>query len=68
MVVKDVAGKSLSVGDAVAIAETGYRNLVIGTVVKFTPKGMKVKYPHPYPLDLNHETETFRASGMVAKV
>jgi hypothetical protein len=54
------------VGDKCAITLTGYRSMVLGEVVKLTPKGCKVKFAtgHSYrPFE-----ETFRAPDMLVKV
>lgn len=42
---QDFFGNPLEVGDSVAITPHGYKHLVLGTVVGFTPKMVKVSYP-----------------------
>lgn len=41
---QDFFGSKLEVGDEVAITPHGYKHLVLGTVVTFTPKMVKVSY------------------------
>jgi hypothetical protein len=41
---KDATGQELAIGDIVVFATYGYTTLLIGQVVKFTPKGVKVQY------------------------
>jgi hypothetical protein len=43
-VVTDFFGQNLEIGDEVAFEEPGYRNLVKGTIVSFTPKQMNVEW------------------------
>lgn len=62
----DIAGRELAVGDKVAITQTGYRNMEIGTIEKFTPKGMQVRKPGVTPKWEN--PLTFRTGDMVCKV
>ena len=40
----DFFGNMLEIGDVVAITPHGYKHLVQGTVVGFTPKMVKVSY------------------------
>jgi len=63
----DVAGQELEVGDSVAISVTGYRTMTVGTILRFTPKGMKVAFRNPFRHPAAVE-ETFREPGMVAKI
>lgn len=64
---KDVAGNTLDLGDTVAITQTGYRNMMLGVISKFTPKGMKVTYTETYS-GQSRASETFRTGGMVCLV
>ncbi len=41
---KDFFGKECQIGDTVAFNEPHYKGLVSGQIVKFTPKGVRVKY------------------------
>lgn len=41
---KDVFGNELSVGDTVAFYAPGYRSMIKGTVIAFTPKQVRVEY------------------------
>lgn len=41
---KDFFGNELKAGDEVAFCEPGYRNLVIGKILNFTPEKVRVKY------------------------
>lgn len=40
----DIFGNELSVGDRVAFMEPQYRNLLIGIIVRITPKKVRVSY------------------------
>lgn len=61
---RDAAGQVLAVGDRVALIVVGYRHMMLGTILRFTPKGMKVSRPTKY----DPKGETFREPGMVVKV
>lgn len=62
----DIAGRELAVGDTVALTVTGYRDMQLGTVQRFTPKGMQVQTER---LNWRGEPDvTFRAPNMVCKV
>lgn len=41
---KDIFGHELGVGDAVALNQPGYKWLVVGEIVDFTSKMVKVAY------------------------
>lgn len=41
---QDFFGQELSEGDIVAVTPHGYKTLVLGTVVDFTPKMVRVSY------------------------
>ena len=56
----DFLDREVNVGDEVIITEPRYHNLVRGLIVKFTPKGIKVKYK---PFNRNYENETFVYNG-----
>lgn len=40
----DILGKEVNIGDDVIITEPYYHNYVNAKVIKFTPKGFRVKY------------------------
>lgn len=42
---KDIFGNILELGDIVAFNTPGYRGLMLGTIVKFTPQKLRVQYP-----------------------
>lgn len=42
MKIKDIVGREIKVGDAVAYCVVGYSSLQVGLVTKLTPKGMRV--------------------------
>jgi hypothetical protein len=42
--VRDYFGNELAVGDTVAFCEPGYRNLITGQILNFTPQKVRVKY------------------------
>ena len=48
---KDFFGTELSVGDVVAFEEPGYRNLILGTITKFTPKNVRLSWRGNYKTD-----------------
>lgn len=56
----DFLDREAHVGDEVIITEPRYHNLARGLIVKFTPKGIKVKYQ---PVGCNYERETFVYNG-----
>jgi hypothetical protein len=41
---KDFLKRDLEIGDSVIIMEPGYRNFVIGQIVLFTPKNVRIRY------------------------
>lgn len=41
---KDVIGNVLSLGDTVVTNSSGYSDLQVGKIIKFTPKMAKVRY------------------------
>ena len=55
----DFTGRAVFVGDEVIIVEPYYHNLIRGLIVKFTPKGIKVKYK----THSDYERETFVYNG-----
>lgn len=67
---KDMLGYEVQVGDKVVISRTGCRELLVATVTKLTPKGIKAKYRDAhYPEDSRWAfTETQRSLGMFVKV
>lgn len=40
----DILGNEVNIGDDVIIIKPYYHSHVTGTIIKFTPKGFKVKY------------------------
>nr|DAQ28895.1 MAG TPA: protein of unknown function (DUF2113) [Caudoviricetes sp.] len=40
----DIFGKEVNIGDNVVITEPHYHNFINAKVIKFTPKGFRVKY------------------------
>lgn len=40
----DIFGNVLELGDVVAFNTPGYRGLILGTIVKFTPQKLRVQY------------------------
>ena len=62
---KDAAGNTLSVGDHIAYAMSGYTTIYIGTIAHFTPRGMKVAEDTPTgPRQWTH----FKQPGQVALI
>lgn len=44
---QDVAGRNLILGDRVAVTSSGEMRVVLGEIVKFTPKGCRVILDRP---------------------
>lgn len=63
---KDYLGREVSIGDIVVFNEPYYKGLVSGQIVRFTPKGVRIKYNiHDYPA--NREKDTFVYEGQFVK-
>lgn len=45
---KDVFGNELALGDTVAFYAPGYRDMIIGTIIKFTTKQVRVEYTNDW--------------------
>jgi hypothetical protein len=60
--VNDFFGQPLSIGDEVAFEQPGYRNLIKGKIVSFTPKFVNVQWTNPIYADHPHGTQKFRVS------
>jgi len=41
---KDIAGKELRLGDSIAFNPPRYKGIVLGNIVGFTPKMVKIEY------------------------
>lgn len=64
---KDFCNKEVSIGDTVVFNEPHYKGLVGGEIVKFTPKGVRIKYYlHDNPARM--ERDTFVYEGQFVKV
>jgi len=64
---KDIAGNPLALGDMVATTAPGRNEMILGEVIKFTPKGVKVKRQvKNWRGDLIDE-EIFRPNALVCK-
>jgi len=59
----DVFGNELFVGDTVAAKVPTYSNLIIGTIISFTPKGVWLEYTNPF----NSKHKLNRAFNEVVK-
>jgi len=55
---KDFFGNELEIGDEVAFNPPVYKGIVKGTIVKFTPKMVKVSYD-PHGKQYTNETAVF---------
>jgi hypothetical protein len=65
--VQDIAGQSLAIGDRVATLTPRYRyKLSLGRVMKFTPKGLKVRLDNPRWVGDDHMVQL--DVGQVVKV
>lgn len=60
---KDFLNREVYVGDKVVFNEPYYKGLTMGEIVKFTPKGVKIKYRLHYGL----EKESFVYEGDFVK-
>ena len=61
----DLLGNEVQVGDEVIIMEPHYKDYINGTILKFTPKGFRVKYQCP---NFAHPTDTFVGSVIKGKI
>lgn len=61
---KDFFGRECNVGDKVVFNEPYYKGLTSGEIVKFTPKGVKIKYHLHYG---GREKESFVYDGDFVK-
>jgi len=65
----DFLGNPLAIGDTVALNAVRYRNLIKGTVARFTPKGMQVDIGRArWPAGTDDREYTYRTPAMVCKV
>lgn len=51
---RDFFGNELVVGDEVAFCEPGYRTLILGKILNFTPQKVRVQYT-----DMSHSKTTY---------
>lgn len=58
----DILGNEVQVGDDVIIVNPRYHNFVNGIIIKFTPKGFKVKF---YRCSTHQFDETFVGYGVI---
>ena len=64
---KDYVGQECQIGDTVVFNEPYYKGLVKGTILRFTPKGIRVQYYlHDDPN--RYERDTFVYEGQFVKV
>ena len=43
---KDFLGRELAIDDAVVFNPPRYKGIILGKVINFTPKGLRVQYTH----------------------
>jgi len=55
----DFFGKTLVLGDKVVFVQLGYRNFLVGEVVKLTKKTAIIKHKNPYDNKYCSETKQF---------
>ena len=66
--VRDFFGHQLSVGDVVAVIPNGYRDLVRGRIVAFTPKQVRISYTNTWNYGTpGREEQTLRYPRTVVK-
>lgn len=63
---KDFFKQEVQIGDLVVFIEPYYHNLIHGKIVKFTPKGVKIKYTQTARAKM--KTETAVGEGGFIKV
>lgn len=59
---KDFLNNELAIGDYIAFTESGYRNLLEGVIIKFTPKKALIAFNRSisYPYNFEHIDATGR--------
>ena len=67
MIMKDIFGNTLSIGDTVAFNPPFYKGLVIGEIVQFTAKQVRVEYTSQTWSD-NKATTVVWSSNVVKRV
>lgn len=60
---QDFFGNELLIGDKVAFMAPGYRNMIMGKIIKFTPQKMLIEFTNHY----NYETTFLAVSNQVIK-
>ena len=65
---KDLIGQELAVGDPVVVNPPKYKGIVVGTIVKLTPKGAQVQFSAPWvhEIDANGNRTNVKTSPHVA--
>ena len=64
---KDFFGKEVEIGDTVVFIEPKYHNLILGKIMRFTPKGVRVTYQrYGYPEE-HYTRDTFVYNGEFVK-
>jgi hypothetical protein len=65
---RDFFNQPMSVGDVVAFIPNGYRDLVRGRIVAFTPKQVRIAYTNTWNFGLpGMADETLRYPGVIVK-
>ena len=65
---KDVFGNELAIGDTVAFYAPGYRDMVTGTIIAFTPKQVRVEFNNTWNYGPKGHIQTYlNYSGNFAK-
>ncbi len=62
---RDFFGNDLKVGDEVAFCEPGYRNLITGKILNFTPQKVRVQY---FAMDKRNTTYLSEPNFLVKKI
>ena len=65
---KDFLGNELSVGDKVITIIPNYRGLVLATVIKFTPKKVRVSYKNTWNYRDGYYTELIQDPCQLVKM
>ena len=65
---KDKLGKELKVGDAVVFIAPGYRTLVIGTILRFTPQMAVIDYLNDWNYSTGMPNSIKQTSDQIVKI
>ena len=64
---KDFFGQEIKMGDSVALTPHGYKDLVMGTVIDFTPQKVRVSYMRTHNFGVQREDSILRDPSNLVK-